>query len=277
MQIGLIVNLHADTVIKDRFADLKKMGLSHCQLVCWDPVLIKDLSLARSIRKIAKMMGITISVFWCGYGGKVVWDFYEGQKTIGLVPPETREERLQTLIEGAFFAHELGVSFMATHVGYLPENPFDPNYIGTIAALKKLVPACEALGITFLFETGQETPVTLLRAIEEIDAPNVGINLDSANLIMYGKANPVDAIDVFGKYVRQLHGKDALYPTDGHYLGPEKRLGEGKADYPLLLKKLKEVGFDGDITIEREIQEGEEQRKDILDAKAYLEGIIAHL
>jgi L-ribulose-5-phosphate 3-epimerase len=277
MQIGLIVNLRSDTDISERFTALKSFGLSHCQLVCWDPALITNLDLARSIRKTAKMMGITISVFWCGYGGKVVWDFYEGQTTIGLVPPSTRAERLKTLIAGASFAHELGVSFLATHVGYLPENPFDPNYVGTIAALKELVAACAKKGITFLFETGQETPTTLLRAIQEINKPNVGINLDSANLIMYGKANPCDALDVFGQYVKQLHGKDALYPTDGRYLGMEKRLGEGKVNYPVLLWKLKQLGFDGDITIEREIQEGEEQNQDIRDGKLYLEGILKTL
>jgi L-ribulose-5-phosphate 3-epimerase len=94
------------------------------------PRLIKDLSLARKIREIAAKMGITISCFLVRLWRKVIWNFYEGQKTIGLVPPETREERLQTLMDGSFFAKELGVSFMATHVGYLPENPFDPNYIG---------------------------------------------------------------------------------------------------------------------------------------------------
>jgi L-ribulose-5-phosphate 3-epimerase len=277
MKLGFIVNLRADTIIEDRFNDLLQMGLSHCQLVCWDPALIKDVSLARAIRQKAEKMGITISVFWCGYGGKVIWNFYEGQKTIGLIPPETRQERLETLIDGSFFAKELGVSSMATHVGYLPENPYDPNYIGTLEALRNLLGICKDNGITFLFETGQETPTTLLRAIEDLGTANVGINLDPANLIMYGKANPCDAIDVFGKYVKQMHGKDALYPNDGRYLGMEKRLGEGKVNYPLLLKKLKDVGFDGDITIEREIQEGEEQRQDIRNAKIYLEGILNHL
>jgi sugar phosphate isomerase/epimerase len=277
MRLGLIVNLYPATDVAERFDALKQMGLTTCQLVCWDPALIKDRSLARSIRKVAKEKGVTITVFWCGYGGPVYWNFYEGQKTIGLVPPATREERLATLIDGSFFAKELGVSFMATHVGFLPENPYDENYIATIAALKRLVGICADNQITFLFETGQETPVTLLRAIQDIAMPNVGINLDSANLILYGKANPCDAIDVFGRYVKQLHGKDALYPTDGRYLGMEKRLGEGKVNYPELLRKLKDVGFYGDITIEREIEEGEEQRHDILEAKHYLESILAHL
>ena len=124
--------------------------------------------------------------------------------------------------------------------------------------------------------TGQETPVTLLRVMQDIGFDNVGINLDPANLIMYGKANPVDSLDVFGKYVRGVHGKDGLYPTDGRELGDEVALGEGKVNFPVFLKKLHELGYDGDITIEREIT-GEQQKKDIQMAKKMLDEIISGL
>ena len=90
---------------------------------------------------------------------------------------------------------------------------------------------------------------------------------------MYGKANPVDALDVFGEYVMEIHGKDGCYPTDGHALGAEMPLGQGKVNYPAFIAKLKEVGYQGDITIEREIS-GEEQKKDILMAKEVLEKLI---
>ena len=102
---------------------------------------------------------------------------------------------------------------------------------------------------------------------------NVGINLDPANLIMYGKANPVDALEVFGEYVRGIHGKDGMYPTDGHSLGAEVPLGQGKVNYPAFVAKLKEIGYEGDITIEREIS-GEEQKKDIIMAKEVLDKLI---
>lgn len=94
-----------------------------------------------------------------------------------------------------------------------------------------------------------------------------------ANLLMYGKANPVDALEVFGEYVRGVHGKDGKYPTDGHFLGEEVPIGQGKVNYPVFIERLKEVGYDGDITIEREIS-GEEQKKDILAGKEYLEQLI---
>ena len=90
---------------------------------------------------------------------------------------------------------------------------------------------------------------------------------------MYGKANPVDAITVFGKYVRDVHAKDGNYPTDGNNLGPEMPLGKGSVNFPAFVAKLREVGYDGPLTIEREI-EGEEQARDIIAAKALLESLI---
>ena len=131
-------------------------------------------------------------------------------------------------------------------------------------------------GQYFLFETGQETPTTLLRFIENIGTGNVGINLDSANLILYGKANPIDALDVIGKYVRGIHAKDGFYPTNGMQLGCEVKVGEGKVNFPVFVKRLKEVGFDGSLTIEREIS-GEQQRLDIIETKSYLEKLIAEV
>ena len=124
-------------------------------------------------------------------------------------------------------------------------------------------------GQTFLFETGQETPVTILRAIEEIGLDNVGVNLDTANVMLYGKGNPADAVLVFGKYVRDLHIKDGFYPTDGKHLGKEAAVGEGLANFPLILKRLKDVGYNGTYIIEREIS-GEQQIKDIAKARDLL-------
>ena len=147
------------------------------------------------------------------------------------------------------------------------------NYRELLAVLKDIVAYCKKNGQSFLFETGQETPVTLLRTIEDIGRDNVGINLDPANLILYGKGNPVDALDVFAKYVKDFHAKDGLYPTDGKHLGKEVPIGKGKVNFPEFIKRLKELGYDGKLTIEREIS-GEQQLKDIIESKAYLETLI---
>jgi sugar phosphate isomerase/epimerase len=193
--------------------------------------------------------------------------------TLGLVPSAFRHERLKMLMRGADFAVQIGTTDLVTHVGFIPENPNEPEYKSLVAALRYLVRYCQERGLYFLFETGQETPVTLLRTIEDIGLPNLGINLDPANLILYGKANPVDALDVFGKYVRGVHAKDGLYPTTGSELGKEVPLGEGKVNFPALVAKLLSLGVPEALTIEREIS-GEAQIRDILMAKNLLESLI---
>ena len=128
-------------------------------------------------------------------------------------------------------------------------------------------------GQNLLFETGQETPVAMLRCFEVVGTDNLGVNLDTANLILYGKADPVDSLDVFGNLVMNLHAKDGFYPTNGHDLGREVPIGEGKVDFKGLFARLKELGYDSYVTIEREIK-GEKQTLDIRNAKKYLQALI---
>ncbi|PJJ29954.1 sugar phosphate isomerase/epimerase family protein [Lacrimispora celerecrescens] len=276
MRIGVMVELFQDTDVDGKFAELRSMGMESCQLVCWDQKLMNENTADKVIAAVNRHK-VDITAFWCGWEGPRVWDFYDGQLTLGLVPEAFRFERMKMLEKGIDFAAMIHVRDVATHVGYMPENPYDPNYQGVLTCLKTLVNQCKKNQQNFLFETGQETPVTLKRAIQDIEKEtgkgNVGINLDPANLIMYGKANPVDALEVFGEYVMGIHGKDGKYPTDGHMLGEEVPLGEGKVNYPAFVAKLKEIGYAGDITIEREIS-GEEQKRDILMAKSLLEQLI---
>ncbi|HML47651.1 MAG TPA: TIM barrel protein, partial [Clostridia bacterium] len=162
---------------------------------------------------------------------------------------------------------------VATHAGFLPENPQDPEYPGMIEALREVAQDYASRGQYLLFETGQETPTALVRAIGDIGTGNLGVNLDPANLLMYGKANPVDALDLLGPYVMDVHAKDGEYPTDGHSLGVEKALGEGRVNFPALVARLKAFGYDGALTIEREIH-GDQQIEDILRGKKILESLL---
>ena len=113
----------------------------------------------------------------------------------------------------------------------------------------------------------------MLRCFEAVGTDNLYVNLDTANLILYGKANPVDALDVFGKYVRNLHAKDGCYPTNGHELGAETPIGQGKVDFRAVFTKLHELGYNSYVTIEREI-DGPQQLTDILESRTYLQNII---
>ena len=272
MKIGVCVNFDEIDVMSRKFKDLKSEGFDNCQLVSWKPELWSEEN-SEIIKNLTEENGITISAFWCGWEGPCVWNFYDGQITLGLVPPEYRTMRIKNLCDGADFAHRLGVKNVVTHMGFIPENPNDPQFAPFCVAVRQVAEHLKKNNQNLLFETGQETPVTMLRCFEKVGMDNLGVNLDTANVILYGKANPVDALDVFGKYVMNIHAKDGLYPTNGHDLGREVRIGDGKVDFKALFKKLHELGYDSYVTIEREI-EGEKQTEDIRYAKKYLESII---
>lgn len=261
--------------LKRKIKDSVERGLCHCQLMSWVPALWTDEN-AEAIKGYLKEYGMTVTAFWCGWEGPQVWDFYDGPNTLGLLPVTYRALRLKNLLDGADFAKKLGVTDVISHMGFLPENPNDPEFAALASALRYLADHLKQNGQYLLFETGQETPTAMLRMFEQIGMDNLGVNLDPANLIMYGKSNPVDALDVFGKYVRGVHAKDGRYPTNGHNLGPEVPLGQGKVNFPALIRRLHELGYDGSFTIEREIA-GDQQIRDILAAKQLLEDIIATL
>lgn len=270
MRLGVFVTLSKE--IKEEFRRLKENGFCTCQLSVWDDSLKTD-EMAELVNQAKKEYGIEITALWCGWEGPAQWNFSEGPLTLGLVPAAFRFTRIKNLMLGSDFAKKIGVTDIATHMGFLPENPGTTEFHEVVAAIRAVAEHIKANGQYLLFETGQETPVALRRVIEAVGTENLGINLDSANLILYGKANPVDALDVFGEFVRGVHAKDGLYPTDGQNLGKEMPIGQGRVDFPALIGRLKELGYDGALTIEREIT-GEQQLKDILAAKTYLENLI---
>ncbi|MDD6095473.1 MAG: sugar phosphate isomerase/epimerase [Clostridia bacterium] len=272
MKIGVCVQFVNPDTIEEQFRKVADENFDNCQLICWNPALFTDEN-AEKIGNLLKKYNITVSAFWCGWGGPQVWDFYDGQLTLGLVPPEYRQMRVEQLCAGADFARKFGVSDIVTHMGFIPENPNDGNFAPFCISVRTVANHLKANGQNLLFETGQETPVTMLRCFEKVGTDNLFVNLDTANLILYGRANPVDALDVFGKYVRNIHAKDGLYPTNGHNLGREVRIGDGKVDFKALFTKLRELEYDGYVTIEREIA-GEQQTADINYAREYLQKII---
>lgn len=274
MKIGTCVSLDSMENMEQKFVTLRNNGFDTCQLIAWEPAVWKEEN-AVVLKELLEKYQITVSAFWCGWEGPKVWDFYDGQITLGLVPVEYRQMRIQNLCDGADFAHKLGITDVVTHMGFIPENPNAPNFNTFCVAVRTVAEHLQNNGQYLLFETGQETPVTMLRCFEKVGTDNLGVNLDTANLILYGRANPVDALDVFGKYVRNIHAKDGCYPTNGHDLGRETRLGEGKVDFRALFVKLRELGYDSDVTIERELAEdSQEQLKGILDSREYLQTII---
>jgi L-ribulose-5-phosphate 3-epimerase len=204
------------------------------------------------------------------------WNFLRGPSTIGLVPRSTRAARIAALTGVSDFAKRLGVPQVQTHCGFIPENPADPLYEETVAAIREVAVHCQANGQDFLMETGQETPTTMSRALRDVGQPNLGVGLDTANLILYGKANPVDAVDILGAHVKSIHAKDGRWPTNPNDLGEEVLIGSGLVDFKQVFTKLKRAGYTGTVTIERETS-GPQQIEDVRKEKLYLERVLAEV
>lgn len=276
LKIGVIETIQ--DILEMGVSKLELVGLTEIQLNCWRI----DLCTEENARKIKDLFGdkYTISGIWGGWNvGPTVWNFVDGPQTIGLVPREWRQSRMEGLKKVMDFAHHLNVKTVTTHMGFMPENPNTIEYREILDCLYELCSYADKYGILFCFETGQETPTTLLRAIQDMKKRglnNLRINLDPANLLLYGKGNPLDALDVFGQYVVGIHVKDGDYPTDGDNLGKEYKVGTGRVNFEVLIPKLQKLGYQGPLTIEREIS-GEQQIKDILDTINFLENILENL
>jgi sugar phosphate isomerase/epimerase len=267
MRLGLIVGMG-----KNPEAALQKvhdLGIPTCQVKTED---FSD-AMLEGIRKAVQKFNLEVTALNTSGPGPHIYDFYQGPLTSGLVPRQYRPQRIAHLKQASDFAKKLGIPALHTHFGFIPEDPNDPLYNETVQALREVASYLKANGQLMLYETGQETPITLLRAITDVGLDNQFVNLDTANLILYGKGNPVDAVDVIGKLVRGTHAKDGFFPTDPKKLGEEVPIGQGNVDFPKLIARLKELGYDGPLTIEREIS-GPRQLEDIRKGKQYLEKLI---
>ena len=267
LRLGLILDVGKEP--NTALAKVKELGLPTCQVYASE----FGVGFARRLRAALDARGIEATSLVVGGPGREVWDFYEGPLTIGLVPRETRAARIAQIKMASDLAKECGIAAVQTHCGFIPENPNDPFYKETVVAMREVAAYCRKNGQNFRYETGQETPITLVRAIRDVGLDNQGVNFDLANLILYGKANPVDAIEIFGPYVQGIHAKDGLWPTNPKDLGEEVPIGKGKVDFPRIIARLKEMNYRGAVTIEREIS-GPQQMEDVRAAREYLEKLI---
>jgi L-ribulose-5-phosphate 3-epimerase len=250
---------------------VRDLGFPTCQLGIdsYSP------GLAKRVSDTLKNYNLLPSSLTCMGPGTYKWNFTEGPTTIGLVPRENRPARVERLRQGIDFCKAAGIPAVHAHFGFIPEDPAEILYKEFISTMKPIGEYALKQGIHIYFETGQETPVTLLRAITDIGTGNLFVNYDTANLVMYGKANPLDGLKVIGKYVKTLHAKDGQYPVNPLELGREVPIPTGEVNFPAIFAFLKNIGFSGHITIEYEL--GEQNKDYILKTKTYLEKIIASL
>lgn len=272
MKYGTIARISAEGNLADnceaKFSLLEQMGLESCQLI-YSPATY-ELDDADIIRESASRHHIEISAQFCGFNDPfVTWGVKYGFCNDGINVPAYQAIRLKYLISAIPFLQRLGITDMITHAGFVSNNPFDDSFVNMCAAVSILGTKLKAAGLNLLFETGTESPITLLRVIDAVGTGNLFVNLDTGNLILYGFGNPVDAVYTFGQYVRNIHAKDALPPTVPGSLGTEVTIGTGFVDFPRVFQMLRERGYDRYITVEREIAAGD-QNAEIAKAVGYL-------
>jgi sugar phosphate isomerase/epimerase len=268
MALGLVISpFGAPEATFHRVHDL---GFSSCFLSLDGYINGFTPALASQFRDLLAKYALTATTVEVVGPGPLEWNFMRGPSTIGLVPPATRAARTDALRQVSDFAKLLGVPQVQTHCGFIPEDPADALYAGAVEAIRTVTQHCQGNGQFFLMETGQETPTTMSRMIRDVALPNLAVGLDTANLILYGKANPVDAVDILGPHIRSVHAKDGRWPTDPSKLGEEVLIGKGLVDFRQVFTKLHRVGYSGAISIERETS-GPQQIEDVRQEKLYLE------
>lgn len=207
-------------------------------------------------------MGVKCTAVFGGFEGESYADIPTVVRTVGLVPEETRASRLEEMYQISDFAKWLGCDTVALHLGFIPHDPAADGYSDIVDVTRQLCDHCDNNHQFLHLETGQETADGLLEFIKQVDRNNLKINFDPANMILYGTGEPIEALRQVGAHVRSVHCKDANWSDQpGETWGEEVALGSGQVGMEAYLRTLKEIGYTGPLTIEREIPQDPERQK----------------
>jgi L-ribulose-5-phosphate 3-epimerase len=254
----------------ETLAQVKKFGVNAGQIGFPGELLLEGL--AEKWRELLEENDFTVATAVCSYIGESYADIPTVQRTVGLVPQGTRKERLLRTKEVANFAASLGIPSVGCHIGFVPHLPSDPLYHEIRDATRELCDHCGSHAQSFALETGQESAEVLLDFIGSVNRPNLRINFDPANLILYGTGEPLPALDVLSPKIISVHCKDGVPPqaNQPEALGVEQPLGQGSVGIPAFIAKLKEIGYTGILSVEREEADPEKRTQDIHHAIALL-------
>jgi L-ribulose-5-phosphate 3-epimerase len=262
----------ADAPPREKLRQIKAFGVD-----CGQIGLAGDADLspaaARAWKTALAEEGFTLITAFSAYTGESYADVATVQKTVGFIPPATRAEREKRTLEVSDFAAAIGVPGIATHVGFVPHDRNHPDYVAVRDVVRRICDHCASHNQTFALETGQEPAAILNQFIADVGRPNLRINFDPANMILYGTGDPIEALEAVQSRVISVHCKDGDWPAAAGALGIERPLGKGAVGIPRFINKLKEIGYTNALIIEREVH-GDEQRRDIQAAVALLRSLI---
>lgn len=219
----------------------------------------------------ARQSGLTIASMFVGFDGQSYADIPSIRRTVGLVIPELRQHRSQVAKLYSALAHEMGVPSLSGHIGFVPSRT-DPDYPPLVETLRAILDCCAAHDQTFHLETGQDPADVLLQLVRDVDRPNLGVNFDPGNFILYGTDDPLRAADVLGPLISGVHCKDAVRSEQDGTLGTETPLGQGEVNWVLLLGRLRDHGYRGPLILERE--SGPDPAADLVAGRALLAAIL---
>jgi sugar phosphate isomerase/epimerase len=193
------------------------------------------------------------------------------RRTGGVVPDATWDENWRNIQATARIAEQLGLKLISFHAGFLPHEPRDPAFGKLQDRIRRVADVFGACSMNLAFETGQETADTLRSFLERLERPNVGVNFDPANMILYDKGDPIEALRVLGPWVRQVHIKDAVRTRTPGTWGDEVTVGTGQVDWKAFFGVLQSIRFAGFCCIEREA--GAQRVQDIRAGKLFIEAL----
>jgi len=259
---------------RDNLEEIASMGVRCGQLGIPGDLDLKA-GAARGWKSMLDQAQFTIVTVFAAYEGEDYADIPTVQRTVGFIPHETREVRERRTYEVSDFAAQIGVKSIATHVGFIPEDTSHPDHIAVREMVLRIADYAARHGQTFALETGQEPALVLRRFLTDLGRPNVGINFDPANMILYGTGDPIEALSVLGPLVLSVHAKDGDWPPRDRpqALGMERPLGQGAVGIPRFLEKLNQIDFRGPLNIEREAENQAERIADIRRAVVYLKSL----
>ena len=205
---------------------------------------------------------IKVTAVFGGFDGESYADIPTVEQTVGLVPAETQAARLAEMKEISDFAKMLGCPVIALHLGFVTHDTESAEYQQIVSVTKELCDYAANNGQSLHLETGQETAEGLVKFIGDTGSSNLFVNFDPANMILYGTGEPIEALKMIGNRVRSVHFKDAKWAAaPGKEWGEEMPLGDGEVGIENYMTTLKEIGYDGPLTIEREIPQDPQRQK----------------
>lgn len=249
-----------------------ELGVNLTQIACGDPHHA-SWDEGEGMPEAARASGLRMSGAMLGFPGEDYSTPRTIQKTGGFGDPALRAERLERLRWGLERTRALGLSDLTLHAGFLPD-PDSPERPAFLATLSRAAEMAAETGVTLAFETGQESAELLKRTLDDLDQPNLKVNFDPANMLLYDMGDPIEAVGTLGSRIRSVHLKDARRPKQTGQWGEEVPLGEGEVGIPRFLEALEKVGYRGPLVVEREVGDQASRIRDIRSGLEFVRKVV---